>query len=65
MFWLLGIALPNEKSRKLHEKIGFKKIAHFEEIGRKFNQWIDVGYWSINYKQLRIHCKKPMKLSLL
>jgi len=40
-----GIALPNEKSQKLHEKIGFKKIAQFEEIGRKFDLWIDVGYW--------------------
>ncbi|MBN2738124.1 MAG: N-acetyltransferase [Spirochaetales bacterium] len=40
-----GIALPNDKSQKIHEKIGFKKIAHFEEIGRKFDQWLDVGYW--------------------
>ena len=40
-----GIALPNEKSQKIHEKIGFKKIAHFEEIGRKCDSWIDVGYW--------------------
>jgi phosphinothricin acetyltransferase len=40
-----GIALPNEKSQKIHEKIGFKKVAHFEEIGRKFDHWIDVGYW--------------------
>lgn len=40
-----GIALPNEKSQKIHEKIGFKKIAHFEEIGRKCDRWIDVGYW--------------------
>ena len=40
-----GIALPNEKSQKIHEKMGFKKIAHFEEIGRKCDRWIDVGYW--------------------
>jgi len=40
-----GIALPNDKSQKLHEKMGFRKIAHFEEIGKKFDQWIDVGYW--------------------
>ncbi len=44
-----GIALPNEKSQKMHEKIGFKKVAHFEEIGRKCNKWIDVGYWEYKY----------------
>jgi phosphinothricin acetyltransferase len=40
-----GIALPNDASVALHEKFGFKKIAHFEEVGFKFNRWIDVGYW--------------------
>ncbi|MBN2535565.1 MAG: N-acetyltransferase [Spirochaetales bacterium] len=40
-----GIALPNEKSPNLHEKLGFKKVAHFSEVGYKFNKWIDVGYW--------------------
>jgi L-amino acid N-acyltransferase YncA len=40
-----GIALPNESSVALHERLGFLKIAHFKEVGWKFNQWIDVGYW--------------------
>lgn len=39
------IALPNEKSQALHESLGFKKVAHFKEMGFKFNQRIDVGYW--------------------
>ena len=26
-------------------KFGFKKVAHFQQVGFKFNQWIDVGYW--------------------
>lgn len=39
------IALPNEGSVGLHEYFGFTKIAHFTEVGRKFDQWIDVGYW--------------------
>lgn len=42
---IAGIALPNEKSIKLHEKIGFLKVAHFAEVGFKNNQWIDVAYW--------------------
>lgn len=42
---LAGIALPNEPSVALHEKLGFEQVAHFRETGRKFNRWIDVGYW--------------------
>nr|WP_321410951.1 arsinothricin resistance N-acetyltransferase ArsN1 family B [uncultured Carboxylicivirga sp.] len=42
-----GISLPNEASVALHEKMGFKKIAHFSEVGQKFNKWIDVGYWQL------------------
>ncbi len=42
-----GIALPNEGSVALHEKFGFEKVAHFKDVGRKFDQWIDVGYWEL------------------
>ena len=42
-----GIALPNPASVALHEKMGFEKVAHFKEVGWKFNQWIDVGYWEL------------------
>ncbi|MCP4294608.1 MAG: N-acetyltransferase [Proteobacteria bacterium] len=41
------IALPNEESISLHEKLGFEKIAHFKEVGKKFSQWVDVGYWEL------------------
>jgi phosphinothricin acetyltransferase len=40
-----GIALPNDASVALHEKFGFRKVAHFREVGFKFGRWIDVGYW--------------------
>lgn len=39
------IALPNVASVALHEKMGFEKVAHFKEVGYKYKQWIDVGYW--------------------
>jgi phosphinothricin acetyltransferase len=42
-----GIALPNEGSVALHERLGFRKVAHFNEVGFKFERWIDVGYWQI------------------
>jgi len=41
------IALPNAASVALHEKCGFKKVAHLSEVGFKFGRWIDVGYWQI------------------
>jgi len=42
-----GIALPNNSSIALHEKLRFEKVAHFKEVGNKFNKWIDVGYWEL------------------
>jgi L-amino acid N-acyltransferase YncA len=45
-----GISLPNEASVRLHEKMGFKNVGILKNIGRKFNKWIDVGYWELELK---------------
>jgi L-amino acid N-acyltransferase YncA len=42
------IALPNDASVALHEKCGFVKVAHFPQVGRKFERWVDVGFWQAN-----------------
>jgi phosphinothricin acetyltransferase len=42
-----GIAQPNQVSIALHEKFGFKKVAHFKEVGYKFDKWVDVAYWQL------------------
>jgi phosphinothricin acetyltransferase len=42
-----GIALPNDASIGLHEAMGFRKVAHFSEVGKKFGRWLDVGYWEL------------------
>ena len=42
-----GIAQPNEGSVGLHEALGFRKVAHFSEVGMKFGRWLDVGYWEL------------------
>jgi phosphinothricin acetyltransferase len=42
-----GIALPNEASVALHEKLGMRKVAHFAEVGFKLGRWVDVGYWQL------------------
>jgi phosphinothricin acetyltransferase len=43
------LALPNEASVALHEKLGFKKIGVFDEVGWKFGRWVDVGYWELTF----------------
>lgn len=40
-----GISLPNPASIALHERLGFRQVAHLKEVGFKFDQWVDVGYW--------------------
>ena len=40
-----GIALPNPASVGLHERFGFKRVAHFTEQGRKFGQFWDVVWY--------------------
>ena len=42
-----GLTLPNEASVKLHEKFGFQQVAHFKQVGFKFNTWLDVGFWQL------------------
>ncbi|TDG13715.1 N-acetyltransferase family protein [Seongchinamella unica] len=44
-----GITLPNPASVSLHEKMGMRKVAEFPEVGFKQGQWLDVGYWQLNF----------------
>lgn len=47
---MAGIALPNAASVALHERFGLHKVAHFAQVGFKFEQWVDVGYWQLILK---------------
>ena len=42
-----AIALPNEPSVRLHERLGFQKAGHLVRIGHKHGRWIDVGNWQL------------------
>lgn len=42
-----GATLPNPGSAALHESLGFRYVGTFHEVGRKFDQWHDVGFWEI------------------
>jgi phosphinothricin acetyltransferase len=41
------IALPNDASVSLHERLGFEPGGILRESGRKFDSWIDVGLWQL------------------
>jgi phosphinothricin acetyltransferase len=40
-----GITVPNPASFALHERFGFKQVAHFTEQGRKFGRYWDVAWF--------------------
>lgn len=40
-----GIALPNDASVALHEKLGFTLSGIERGVGFKFGEWVDVGRW--------------------
>lgn len=42
-----GATLPNDASVRLHERVGFEFVGRFREVGRKFDQWHDVGWWQL------------------
>lgn len=42
---IAGIALPNDASIALHEKLGFTLSGIERGVGFKLGEWIDVGRW--------------------
>ncbi len=39
-----GIDATNEVSIHLHKQFGFVEVAHFKEVGYKFNRWLDLKF---------------------
>ncbi|WP_174873092.1 arsinothricin resistance N-acetyltransferase ArsN1 family B [Vogesella oryzae] len=42
-----GVAQPNDASNRLHEAFNFSKVAHYQQVGRKFGRWLDMVYWQL------------------
>jgi phosphinothricin acetyltransferase len=40
-----GVCTEQTASVRLHESMGFEKVAHFREVGFKFGRWLDVAYY--------------------
>lgn len=56
---IAGITVPNAASERLHESVGFIRIATFHRVGWKFGRWHDVGYWEL---MLRSGAEPPGKI---
>lgn len=39
---IAGVDAANLGSLKMHERLGFERVAHFREVGRKFDRWLDL-----------------------
>jgi phosphinothricin acetyltransferase len=39
-----GIDAANDASLRMHERLGFERVAHFREVGRKFDRWLDLVF---------------------
>ncbi|MGO8798062.1 MAG: N-acetyltransferase family protein [Roseiarcus sp.] len=39
-----GIDASNEGSLRFHERLGFERVGHFREVGRKFDRWLDLMF---------------------
>ncbi|HEY0790332.1 MAG TPA: GNAT family N-acetyltransferase [Chthoniobacterales bacterium] len=39
-----GIDAENTTSIRFHENLGFERVAHFREVGRKFDRWLDLVF---------------------
>jgi phosphinothricin acetyltransferase len=44
---IAGISADNEISIKLHQSFGFAEVAHFKEVGYKFNRWLDLKFFEL------------------
>jgi phosphinothricin acetyltransferase len=40
-----GVTLPNPASLALHERLGFRPVGVFPNVGRKFDRYWDVGWF--------------------
>ncbi|NLI92310.1 MAG: N-acetyltransferase [Peptococcaceae bacterium] len=59
------ICLPHPKSVGIHEYFGFKKNAHFHQVGYKLGQWWDIGWWEMFLSDKSIVPGEPLSISKL
>lgn len=44
---IAGIDASNRGSYELHRLLGFEQVAHFRQVGRKFDRWLDLIFMQL------------------
>ncbi|NJB71474.1 phosphinothricin acetyltransferase [Saonia flava] len=45
---IAGVDADNKESYKFHEKFGFKEVGRFNEVGYKFDRWLDLIFMQLH-----------------
>jgi L-amino acid N-acyltransferase YncA len=57
-----GVALPNDKSIGIHQRMGFEPIGVFKNVGFKNGKWHDTSWFQLSLQQIAGEPKAPIKL---
>lgn len=57
-----GVALPNEKSIRLHRAMGFDDIGIFKNVGYKHSSWIHTHWFQLLLNEHKLNPSTPTKL---
>lgn len=49
--FIAGIDSSNTASIRLHQGFGFRQVAHFREVGWKFDRWLDLLFFELILNQ--------------
>jgi len=60
-----AIALPNEASVMLHERLGFRHAGTYRQVGFKFGRWWDVGLWQRALAEPAAEPEEPRPLDMV
>jgi len=41
---IAGVDADNQASLRFHERLGFSRVAHFSQVGFKFQRWLDLVF---------------------
>jgi phosphinothricin acetyltransferase len=55
-----GITLPNAGSVGLHEAVGFRQVALYQNVGYKLGRWHDVGWWQRGLRSPELDPSNPL-----
>lgn len=57
---IAGVDAENEASLRFHETLGFERVAHFREIGRKFGRWLDLVFLQLLLEDAQAESSNPV-----